>query len=319
MPLRAGTSPLAVAGALGIVYVVWGSTYTAIVYGLESMPPFLLSGSRFLAAGAILVVALKLTGSFGATTRRHWAAALLTGAPLLALGNGGVVWAQQRVPSGIAALLIASVPLWIAVLDRAVWGRRLSALSIAGLALGFAGIAILVDFGGSGGVDPVGAAVLVLAALGWATGTLLARGAALPPRPLQAASMQMLAGGTVLMIAATVTGELGEATTPSARSIAGWLYLVVFGSIVAFTAYGWLLRVAPTGLVATYAFVNPIVAVLLGWIMLGETIGGRELVAGGVIVAGVALIVRGTTRAGQPAPAPRRLSGDPELGLSPTR
>ena len=319
MPLRAGTSALAVAGALGIVYVVWGSTYTAIVYALESMPPLLLAGTRFLAAGAILVVALKLTGSFAPPTRRQWSAALLTGAPLLAVGNGGVVWAQQRVPSGVAALLVASVPLWIALIDRLVWGRRLSVGAIAGLALGFAGIAILVDFGGSGGVDPVGAAVLVVAALGWASGTLIARGAPLPPRPLQAASMQMLAGGTVLMIAAAFSGELAEASMPSARSLAGWAYLVVFGSIIAFTAYGWLLRVAPTGLVATYAFVNPVVAVILGWLMLGEEIGGRELVAGGVIVAGVALIVRGTTRAAQPEPASRRLTGEPELGLTPTR
>ena len=147
MPLRAGTSPLAVAGALAIVYVVWGSTYTGIAYALESMPPLLLSGSRFLAAGAILYVALKLTGSLTPATRRHWAAALLTGVPLLALGNGGVVWAQQHVASGVAALLIASVPLWIAVLDRAVYGRRLNSGSIAGLALGFAGIAVLVNIG----------------------------------------------------------------------------------------------------------------------------------------------------------------------------
>jgi drug/metabolite transporter (DMT)-like permease len=319
MPLRAGTSPLAVAGALGIVYVVWGSTYTAIVYALESMPPLLLAGSRFLAGGAILFAALALTGALSRPTRRHWGAALLTGAPLLAVGNGGVVWAQQRVPSGVAALLIASVPLWIALFDRLVFGRRLTTPAIFGLALGFAGIAILVDVGGSGGVDPVGAAVLVLAALGWATGTLLARGAPLPPRPLQAAAMQMLAGGTVLMLAATVSGELGEATMPSARSLAGWAYLVVFGSIVAFTAYGWLLRVAPTGLVATYAFVNPVVAVILGWTLLGEEIGERELVAGGVIVAGVALIVRGTTRAAQPDPAARRLAAEPELGLTPSR
>jgi drug/metabolite transporter (DMT)-like permease len=319
MPLRAGTSPLAVAGALAIVYVVWGSTYTAIVYGLESMPPLLLGGSRFLAAGAILVVALKLTGAFATPTRRHWAAAALTGVPLLAVGNGGVVWAQQRVPSGVAALLIASVPLWIAVLDRAVFGRRLSTIAIVGLALGFAGIIILVNFGGSGGVDPVGAVALVIAALGWASGTLLARGASLPPRPLQAASMQMLAGGLALTLAAAVTGEFADASVPSARSLAGWLYLVVFGSIVAFTAYGWLLKVAPTALVATYAFVNPVVAVILGWLMLGEKIGGRELVAGGVIVVGVALIVRGTTRATQPEPAARRVTGEPELGLTPTR
>lgn len=305
MPLRPGTSPLAVAGALGLVYVLWGSTYTGIAYALETMPPLLLSGTRFLAAGALLLAGLRAFGiRLPRPTRREWAAAFLTGTPLLAIGNGGVVWAQQHVASGIAALLIATVPLWIALLDRLVFGRTLDRRSIFGLGLGFAGIAILVNIGGGGGVDPAGALTLVIAALGWSTGTLLARSAPLARHPLQAASTQMLAGGLVLTLAAVATGELSEVSSVSARSFAGWLWLVVFGSIVAFSAYGWLLRVAPTSLVATYAFVNPVVAVILGWLLLGEAIGPRELVAGGVIVVGVALIVLGATRAPKTETAP---------------
>jgi drug/metabolite transporter (DMT)-like permease len=312
VPLRPGTRPLAVAGALAVVYVVWGSTYTGIAYGLETLPPLLLGGTRFLVAGAILYAAVRLTGARGAPpTRRHWAAAALTGTPLLVLGNGGVVWAQQRVPSGIAALLVATVPLWIAALDRLVFGRRLDRRSLVGLALGFAGIATLVDLG-TGGADIIGSLVLVLAALGWASGTLLARGAPLPPHPLLAAAMQMLAGGTILTVAAAATGEVGDVGAVSARSFAGWAYLVVFGSIIAFSAYGWLLRVAPTALVATYAFVNPVVAVLLGWLMLGESVGVRELVAGSIIVAAVALIVTGTARGAAPERTRRpRVAAEP--------
>jgi drug/metabolite transporter (DMT)-like permease len=311
VPLRPGTRPLAVAGALAIVYVVWGSTYTGIAYGLETLPPLLLGGTRFLMAGTILYAAVRLTAQTVRPTRRHWAAAALTGTPLLVLGNGGVVWAQQRVPSGIAALLVATVPLWIAALDRLVFGRRLDRRSLVGLVLGFGGIATLVDLG-TGGADPVGSLVLVLAALGWASGTLLARGASLPSHPLLAAAMQMLAGGTILTVAAAATGELSEVGAISGRSFAGLAYLVVFGSIVAFSAYGWLLRVAPTGLVATYAFVNPVVAVLLGRLLLGESVGVREVVAGSIIVAAVALIVTGTARAAEPRTArKRRLAAEP--------
>ena len=155
MPLRPGTSPLAVAGALGLVYVLWGSTYTGIAYALETMPPLLLSGTRFLAAGALLLAGLRAFRiRLPRPTRREWAAAFLTGTPLLAIGNGGVVWAQQHVASGIAALLIATVPLWIALLDRLVFGRTLDRRSIFGLGLGFAGIAILVNIGGGGGGGP---------------------------------------------------------------------------------------------------------------------------------------------------------------------
>ena len=291
----ARASALAIAGGLAVVYVVWGSTYTGIAVALETMPPLLLAGARFLVAGALLygLVAWLARDAVVRPTRRHWLAATLTGGPLLLVGNGGVVWAQQTVPSGVAALVIATVALWIVVLDRVVFGRRLTRLAAVGIVIGFAGVALLVDPSGAGAADPVGAAILALAALGWATGSLLARGAALPERPLVGAAMQMLAGGTVLTLVGIASGDLADVHPSgfSLRSLAGFAFLVVFGSIVAFTAYGWLLRTTRTSLVATYAYVNPVVAVLLGWAVLGETVTARTLVAGGIIVASVALIV----------------------------
>ena len=283
----------AVVGALAIVYVVWGSTYLGIALAIETLPPLLMASVRFLVAGAIL---FALAGGFRARPgRRAWLLAAITGALMLAGGNGGVVWAQQTVPSGIAALLIASVALWIALLDRVVFGQRLSWVAVTGLVVGFGGLALLVNPGSPRGVEPAGAAVLVLAALSWAIGTLVARrpGLGLPQSALVTASMQMLAGGVVLAAAGTAAGELGEVDlgAASARSVGGLVYLIVFGSIVAFSAYAWLLRNTRVSLAATYAYVNPVVAVVLGWAVLGEAIGAVTLVAGAIVVAGVALIV----------------------------
>lgn len=290
-----GRKTLAVTAALAVVYVVWGSTYLGIAVAIETLPPFLMAAARFLLAGAILYpVAVRLGDRHGDRPGpRQWTAAFVTGAPLLVVGNGGVVWAQQTVPTGLAALIIASVPLWLAVLDRAIYGRRLSRQAVAGLALGFGGIAVLVDVDGTGGADPAGAAVLVLAASGWALGSLLSRSAPLPKRLLVAAAMQMLAGGTLFAVLGLATGEASHVHPAafSGRSLVALGYLVVFGSIVAFSCYGWLLRTARTSLVGTYAYVNPVVAVLLGWAVLEEAITTRMLLAGGTIVAAVALIV----------------------------
>jgi drug/metabolite transporter (DMT)-like permease len=250
-----------VAGALLVVYLVWGSTYLGIALALETLPPLLMASARFLVAGAILyLVASRFGDQKGDRPgRTQWAAAVLTGAPLFLVGNGGVVWAQQTVPSGIAALLIATLPLWIALLDRAVFGSRLSIRAVVGLVLGFGGLALLVAPRGSGEVDPVGSAVLAVAALGWATGSLLSRDAALPARPLVAAGMQMLAGGAFLAVAGVINGELGDVRLEeiSARSAFGLVYLILFGSLIAFSAYAWLLRSARTSLVAPYAYVKP--------------------------------------------------------------
>jgi len=287
---------VALAGALATVYLVWGSTYLGIAVALETLPPLVLTASRFLLAGAVLyLVATRAAGGRGggAPGRTQWLAAGVTGVPLFLIGNGGVVWAQQTVASGIAALLIATVPLWIALLDRILFGGRLSRQAVVGLVLGFGGIALLVNPGGPGEVEPLGGAILVLAALGWAFGSLLSRGAALPESALQTAAMQMLAGGAACAVAALVTGELGalRPADVSGRSIVAMLYLIVFGSFVAFSAYVWLLRAARTSLVATYAYVNPIVAVLLGSTVLGEEVTARTLAAGAIIVVAVALIV----------------------------
>lgn len=302
---------LAVAGGLAIVYLLWGSTYLGIALAIETMPPMLMAATRFLIAGALLYAIARLTSARGAPrpTRREWLAAALTGLPMLAGGNGGVVWAQQTVPSGIAALMIASVALWIVMLDRVFFGRRLGWPAVVGLIAGFGGVALLVDPSTDGGVDPTGATILVLASLSWATGSLLARGGGLSSNLLVAASMQMLVGGLALMTFGIAIGEAGDVHPSqfSSRSLGGLAFLIVFGSIVAFSAYGWLLRVARTSLVATYAYVNPVVAVWLGWAFLGEGVSARTLLAGGVIVASVALIVS-SRRSPVPKPEPVPLS-----------
>ena len=318
--------PLRIAGALAIVYLVWGSTYLGIAVAIETLPPLLMAAVRFLTAGAILYFVASRAGERAADRpgRREWAAAVVTGVPLFLGGNGGVVWAQQTVPSGIAALLIATVPLWIVLLDRLVYRTRLSAQGLVGLVLGFGGLVLLVDPGGSEGIDPVGAATLAAAALAWALGSLLSRSASLPARPLVAAAMQMLAGGSALGLVAVATGELSEIRLEefSGRSVLAFAYLIVFGSILAFSAYAWLLRVARTSLVATYAYVNPVVAVALGWAVLGEAIARRTLLAGAIIVAAVALIVSAPglrqARARPTAPAPPQ-SADRSRAAAATR
>lgn len=300
---------LGVVAALATVYLVWGSTYLGIALAIETMPPLLSAAARFLVAGGILfLIARRVERDTPRPDRRQWAFALLTGTLLLSIGNGGVTWAEQTVPTGIAALVIASIPLWVVVLDRVFFGARLTWRAVLGVAVGFVGIAVLVNPVAAGRVDPAGGVVLLLAAIGWATGTVLSRGQALTVPPLVGAWMQMLAGGAVLLVAGAANGELGQVDLGglSARSLGGFAYLVVFGSLVAFSAYTWLLRNARTSLVATYAYVNPVVAVTLGWAVLGEGVGLRVLAAGAIIVASVALIVSAPP-APRAAPAMTRL------------
>ena len=286
-----GRRAAGIAAALAIVYVVWGSTYLGIAVAIETLPPLLMGGARFLVAGAVLYAfAARREAGGDRPGRAAWLAACASGTLLFAVGNGGVILGQRTVPSGVAALLIASVPLWIALLDRLFFGARLGPRALVGLALGFAGVALLAQPSGSG-FDPVGVAFLLVAPVGWAAGSLVTRGAPLPRGPLVAAAMQMLAGGAVLTVAGLVSGEAGEIGAVSARSAVAFAYLVLLGSLVAFTAYSWLLRVARTSLVATYAYVNPVVAVALGWLVLAESITALTLVSGAVIVVAVALIV----------------------------
>jgi drug/metabolite transporter (DMT)-like permease len=282
-------SPAAVAAALATVYLVWGSTYLAIRITDRTMPPLLMSSVRFLVAGS----ALYAFASRGRArpTGRQWAAAAIVGAALLLVGNGGVAWAETRLESGLAALIVAIIPLWVALMDRAFFGRRLSAPALAGLVVGFGGVALLVRPGGGG--DIVAMLALVGATAAWAGGSLYARGAALPESPLLSASMQMLSASVFLGIAGLATGEASgvHADSFSAKPVLALTYLVLVGSLVAFSAYAWLLKNVRISIVSTYAFVNPVVAVALGTVFLDEHIGWTTITAGAAIVVAVVLIV----------------------------
>jgi drug/metabolite transporter (DMT)-like permease len=282
--------------ALIAIYIVWGSTYLAIRFAVETMPPFLAAGFRFLIAGAVLYAFRRLRGD-PTPLRIEWRSAAIVGLFLLVGGNGGVMWAEQRVASGIASLMIASVPLWMALLDSLrPGGRRPNSWVVVGVLAGFAGILVLIGpvqlIGIEGEVDLLGALVLLLAAFFWAVGSLYNRGARLPDSPLLATGMEMLVGSLGLLILGSVTGEWGQLDIAaiSTRSWLGFAFLVVFGSWVGFASYIWLLRVAPTMLVSTYAYVNPLVAILLGSLLAGEELTARVLLAAVFILGSVVLI-----------------------------
>jgi drug/metabolite transporter (DMT)-like permease len=295
MPGGASVSSSLIWLALGAVYLIWGSTYVAIREAVLTLPPLLMASVRFLVAGGLLYAWAIRRGDRRADGPGlvQWRAAFIAGTLLLLVGNGGVVLAERTVPSGIAALVIATIPLWMALIDRVFFGQRLAPLAIAGLVLGFGGLGLLVGGSGSGRLDPGGMLTLLAAAIGWSIGSMYSRRARLPARPLVATAMQMLAGGMVLAIAGAVHGEFGNIHPErfSTASLLGLAYLIVFGSWVAFSAYVWLLRVAPVSLVSTYAYVNPVVAVVLGWAILSERITPRTVIAGAVIVVAVALML----------------------------
>ena len=276
------------------IYFVWGSTYLAIRYAIETLPPFLMAGIRYLTAGAALYAWGRRDGS--RPTLRHWREALLLGALFFLGGNGAVVWAEQRIPSGIASLLIATMPLWVVLLD---WlrpgGTRPHSLVAAGVVLGFAGLVLLLSRSGADptAVDAAGAVVLVGGALSWAIGSLYALEADLPHSLPLASGMEMIAGGMLLTLGGLARGELGALRLDeiSARSVLAFAYLVVFGSIVAFSAFRYLVDTAAPSRVSTYAYVNPVVAVFLGWALAGEPITSRMLLAAAAIILAVVIIV----------------------------
>lgn len=287
--------PLAlVVAAFLAVYLVWGSTYLAILFAIETLPPFLMAGVRFVIAGGLVLGVMRLRGVEWPTASQ-WRASMVIGGLLLMGGNGGVVWAEQWVPSGPTSLIVATVPFWMVLMEAVrPGGTRPAGVVVGGLLVGFAGIALLVGPGdwAGGGIDPTGAAALVLASICWAAGSIYARGADLPGSALMATAMQMLMGGGMLVLAGTLTGEWArlDLAGVSVRSLAAFTYLILFGSLVGFTAYVWLLKVSTPARVSTYAYVNPVVAVLLGWGFAGEALTGRVVVAVVVILSAVALI-----------------------------
>jgi drug/metabolite transporter (DMT)-like permease len=284
-----------VVAAFAALYMIWGSTYLAILYAIETLPPFLMAASRFLTAGA-LMLAWALPRAPRLPSAAEWRAAAVVGGLLLLGGNGAVVWAEQHVPSGVAALLVAVTPAWMVLLDWQ-WkhGPRPGARTVAGLVLGFLGIALLLgpeSLMGAGSIHVTGAIVLVFGSLCWSTGSIYSRAAPSAPGPMVSTAMQMLAGGGLLVLAGAIAGEPArlDLAAVSARSVSAVLYLIVFGSIIGYSAYIWLLRVVSPARVATYAYVNPLVAVLLGWLLAREALTARMAAAAVVIIGGVVLI-----------------------------
>ncbi len=289
-PVHQRRLPLLVLLSFGAIYIIWGSTYLAIRIGIETLPPFLLAGLRFCLAGSLLYAGLRLTGS-PRPSASMWRSATLIGALMMFGGNGLVTWAQQQVPSGLAALLVATVPIFMVVLDATVFGGdRPGRWVTLGLITGTAGLAFLIG-PSEGAIQPLGALVLLLASAAWALGSLLNRSAHLPESPWMAAAMEMIAGGLIMVIIATFTGEWSGLAleTISLRSILAFFYLTFVGSIVALSAYVYLLRVTSPAAVSTYAFVNPVIALILGK-LTGEVVSGRTLIGAALVVGSVVLI-----------------------------
>jgi drug/metabolite transporter (DMT)-like permease len=293
--------------ALVTIYIVWGSTFIALAIVVRDLPPFLSMAIRHLVAGAALLAwALPRGDREGDRIGGpQIVAGFIFGGALFVLGHGSLAWAQQTVPAGVAALLVGSIPIWMALLDRVFFGKRLRPSAYGGFVLGFVGLAFLFDPFGHGSVDRLGALVIIFGALAWSAGSLYSRGAALPKRPLVSAGLGAICGGILLLVVSIAGGEIGEAVW-TADALLAVAYMVVVGSLIGFTAYVWLLRVAPTSLVATYAYMNPIVAVILGWAILGEEMTFQMLVAGAAIVVSVALIVRASGAALEPGRGIRR-------------
>lgn len=279
--------------ALGVVYVVWGSTYVAIKFTIESMPPLVSAGSRFLVAGGVLALLVAWRGGLR-MTRRQLGTGVLLGLLLPACGNGLVVVAEQSVASGLAALLVASVPLYV-VLMRRFAGERPPAVTFVGVLVGLVGLGVLLldDVGGSSWWGPW---LVLLGALGWALGSFLSGRLPVPANPFALSAVEMLAGGAVLTVTGLLAGERVSPAAVTASSWAAWGYLVVFGSLLAFSSYVYVLGELPVSTVATYAYVNPVIAVVLGVWLAGERFGALQVVGGLLVVLAVVLVVQAERR-----------------------
>jgi len=292
--VRSSPKSLRIVAAFAAVYVIWGSTYFAIALAIAALPPFLMAGARFLLAGGIVYAWLRLRGA-ARPTRAHWGSALVIGGLLLVGGNGGVVFAEQYIPSGLTALLVAMVPIYMDWLRPG--GRRPTALVTLGLVFGFSGIFLLIGPDAIGGGASYFPWILIplVGALSWAIGSLYSRSAKLPAAPLMGTALEMLAGGALLLVLGLATGEASRVNPDkfTVESLLAFGFLVVFGSIVAFSAYIWLLRAVSPARVSTYAYVNPVVALFLGSAFRGEPITARTIVAAAVILVAVAILTGG--------------------------
>ncbi len=300
--MRPSASPIAVWAGLIVLYLVWGSTYLGIKVAVETVPPFVMGFIRFVPAGILLAgaVALRNRRTIQRPSRRAVADTLIVGALLLMGGMGLVAWAEQTIPSGIAALLIALMPMWLAIFGLVFFRERLPRAGVVGIAVGVVGVAILAwPTAGVDDLDPAGLLALLVSPICWALGSIYAaRRAVLPAPALFASGLEMIAGGLVLLVASAVSGELAT-FDPAAVSTASWLgvlYLLLVGSLVGYTTFAWLVQVAPLPRVATYAYVNPVVAVILGAIVLQEPLSPRTWVASVVIIVAVVLIVTARAR-----------------------
>lgn len=307
---RAGSGPAGSAAvwvALVIVYVVWGSTYLGIRVLVEAgIPPMLGMAARFLTAAALLAAVLALRSGVRRirVTRRELAGAALVGLLLLAFGNGMLAVAEKTVPSGLAALLVAAVPLWL-ILLRVFGGERPRLLTWIGVLGGFAGVALLALSGGDTTAKPLSVTILVLGTISWAIGSRFSPRLGLPRDPLVTTVYEMIAGGLAMVLIGLVRGEGGQ-VHPGQIETRGWValvYLIVFGSLVAYSAYSYLLANAPISLVGTYAYVNPVVAVFLGWLVLSEAVTTEIVIGGAIVVLGVGLVVSAERRRSPSVPA----------------
>ena len=281
--------------AFAAIYLIWGSTYLAIRYAVETIPPLLMMAARHFTAGIALYAWLRFRGT-PAPLRIHWRNAAIAGGFFFLGSHGTLAWAEQKVPSGLAALLCATLPLFIVVLAKFMGKKRdLSSKVIAGLVLGFVGVAVLIGpaaLHADSALSLAGAAVVLLASLLWAVGTMYTQSAWLPSSPSLSSAMQMVTGGLLLLLVGLATGETREIhlSALTLKSVLALAYLTVFGSLVAFTAFTWLHKVSSPTRNSTYAYVNPVVAVFVGWLLAGEPVGFRTLAATAIILSGVALV-----------------------------
>jgi drug/metabolite transporter (DMT)-like permease len=299
--LKSKRNLVVLVAAFAAVYVCWGSTYLAIRYAIETMPSFMMAGARFFVAGWILLIWARLSPDYDRPKLVHWRTSFIVGTLLLLIGNGGVVFAERLIPSSLAALLVATEPFWIVLLSWLWLGRGRPNLRVVfGLVMGFVGVALLIaghnsaasSGGGFKSGQIIGAIAVIVSGMSWAAGSIYGLRAPTPKSAILTAGMQMVSGGTVLFVVSLILGEWRTFNigAVSANSWFGLAYLTLFGSLIAFTAYSWLLKNARPAMVSTYAYVNPVIAVFLGWLIAGESFTGQMLIGAGVIVGSVVLI-----------------------------